>query len=396
MTVLPAYDREPFLTRLTTYVRESGWDGKRPFVVLEDTILYPEGGGQPSDRGSVGGQAVLDVQRVAGAIRHYLAAPVAAGPVEVRLDWERRFEHMQQHTAQHLLTALAQDRFGWPTTAFHLGDTVSDVELDTPGLSLPEREALEEAVAQAIRAALPVAVHHVEPEQLEKLQVRTRGLPEGFSGPVRLVEIAGVDLNTCGGTHLASTAQIEGVKLLDTEPMRGGVRLRFVAGVRLRRLLGEHEARAAALRNVLGASDDELAKTAALKLEQLKDALRRVRALEEELALSAAEALATRPGPAAAAHWPARDGAFLQRVAREFTARAPGKLALLTAGEADDGLFLLTAGPDVAVDWPDLARRVAETLGGRGGGAGRLYQGKATRLSARGDAAALLEAAVTR
>ncbi len=225
------YEREPGRREAEAEVVAAGEQGGRPFVVLSDTLFYPEGGGQPADRGTIAGVAVLDVQRAGGTIRHLLERPIAPGSVRLALDWERRFDHMQQHTAQHLLSALAEDRFGWKTTAFHLGPAVSDIELAVPALAEETREALEEAVAAEIRAARPVRPRRVTREEFERLEaVRTRGLPDGHAGEVRLVEIEGVDLNTCGGTHLASTAEIEALHLLASEPMRGGTRLHFAAG----------------------------------------------------------------------------------------------------------------------------------------------------------------------
>ncbi|HQR46407.1 MAG TPA: hypothetical protein PK598_10390 [Thermoanaerobaculia bacterium] len=126
MSRVPLFEREPYRTECGTEILSVGEADGRPFAVLSDTILYPEGGGQPADRGFLNGAPVLDVQRRGGEIRHLLERPVAPGPATLRLDWDRRFDHMQQHTGQHLLTAVAQDRFRWSTTAFHLGDRGSD------------------------------------------------------------------------------------------------------------------------------------------------------------------------------------------------------------------------------------------------------------------------------
>ncbi len=284
MHELPAYERDPYLKELETEVRETGTEDGGPFAVLADTVLYPEGGGQPADRGRLGEVEVIDVQRREGTIRHFLVRPVEPGPVTVRLDWARRFDHMQQHTGQHLLTAVAADRFGWKTTAFHLGDRLCDVELGVAALAATDLEALEAAVAEQIRAALAVSTRRVTQAEFATLAVRTRGLPAGHEGEVRLVEIAGVDLNTCGGTHVRSTAEIEALKLIAGEPMRGGTRLTFVAGGRVRERLGAHEARNTRLRTLFGAPDDDLAAVAEAKLEQLQASEKRARGLEEELA----------------------------------------------------------------------------------------------------------------
>ncbi len=297
---------------------------------------------------------------------------------------------MQQHTAQHLLTAVADDRFGWPTTAFHLGAQVSDIEISAPQLPDLELRMLEEAVAAEIRSARRVTSRRVSPETLATLAVRTRGLPAGHEGDVRLVEIEGIDLNTCGGTHLHSTAEIEAIKLLGGEPMRGGVRLHWVAGGRVRGRLAAHEARAARLRVLLGAPDEELSEVAELKLGQLHAAERRIRGLEEALAAASAGALAGGPYRVVTAHFDDVDVAFLQRVGRLLAAAAPTKVALLTASQEGKSFFAVVAGEAVTFDVQAGGREVAEILGGRGGGSGRVFQGRAGSLAARDSAVARL------
>lgn len=390
MSTIPAYERDPNLTRLDTEVMETGESGGTPWAVLADTILYPEGGGQPADHGWLGDAIVLDVQKHEGSVRHLLDRPAAVGPATLRLDWARRFDHMQQHTGQHLLTAVALGRFGWRTTAFHLGPVLSDIELDVPALSAQQLDTLEEAVAAEIRAARPVRARRVSQEEAASLPVRSRMLPEGFSGELRLVEIAGIDLNTCGGTHVGNLAEVEALKLLGTEPMRGGTRVFFVAGGRLRRRLGAHEARNAALRTISGTGDDELADILRLKLEQLSDAHRRVRQLEEELAGAQAEALAARPGTLVEAHLEGRETASLQRLARAIVAAAPAKVALLTSSPGGVHLLVLAAGDASPVDVVGTGKELVTMLDGRGGGSGRLFQGKAGSLARRTEAVALL------
>ncbi len=384
-----AFEREPFRRELVTEVVRTGTEDGRPYVVFADTICYPEGGGQPADHGRIAGIEIADVRTVDGEIRHFLAGPPPSGQVTIELDWERRFDHMQQHTGQHLLTAIAHERFGWATTAFHLGANVSDIELDAPSLDAEKLQVLEEAVATEIRAARSVIARRVSPEEYASLPVRTRGLPEGHRGTIRLVEIVGIDLNTCGGTHLRSTAEIEGLKLLGMESMRGGTRVFYVAGARMRTLLGIHQARTAQLRQLLGASDEELVRSVQSRLDQLKDAQRTIRDLHESLAVESARALASPGDVVAAQHWDDHDLPFLQRVAKEFVRLAPDRVALLTAG-TDQGAFVLCAGDTAMLDVPATGRKIAEVLSGRGGGSGRMFQGKAAALQHRGAALSLL------
>jgi Ser-tRNA(Ala) deacylase AlaX len=384
-----AFERDPYLAHLDARVVETGAEGDRPWAVLDDTVFYPEGGGQPADRGLLDDVEVLDVQKAAGAVRHYLASPAPEGPVRVRLDWVRRFDHMQQHTGQHLLTAVAADRLGWETTAFHLGPETCDVELAVPWISAADVARLEEEVAREIRAGRAVRSRRVRPEALASLPARTRGLPEGHSGDVRLVEIEGVDLNTCGGTHLASTAEIEALKLLGTERLRGGTRLYFAAGGRVRGRLGAHEERSARLRALLGAPDSGLVEAVEAKLGQLAEREKALRAVEEELAEARAEALAASAAAVVEAHFEGRDLAFLTRVAKRFSALPAPGVALLTAVREGAETFLLAAGGASGADVRTLGGLVAEALGGRGGGSGRLFQGKAS-LARRAEALALL------
>jgi Ser-tRNA(Ala) deacylase AlaX len=386
----PAYERDAYLRELDTEVTATGEVEGRPWAATADTLFYPEGGGQPADRGTMNGIAVLDVQSVEGLIRHTLSSPLACGPVRQVLDWTRRFDHMQQHTAQHLLTAVALGRFGWRTTAFHLGPVQSDIELDVPALAVGELRRLEDAINEHCREARPVSVRFAGREQLEELGVRSRLLPAGLEGELRLVEIEGLDLNTCGGTHLRSTAEIGAVALIGTEPMRGGTRLYFVAGDRLRRRLAVHEARNLELRGLLGASDDELPQVVALRIEREKAIARDGRRLLEELAAATAEALAARPEQVVAAHWPERDMAFLQALGKALIASRPERVALLAAGPPSAGVFVVVAGEASGLDLAAAGAEVARLLGGRGGGRAPFWQGKATTLDCLDEAAAAL------
>jgi alanyl-tRNA synthetase len=390
-----AYEREPYRIRLDVQVVAVGEEEGRPYAVLDDTVFYPEGGGQPADRGQLDGVAVVDVQRRGGAVRHYLAASIAEGPAELALDWRRRFDHMQQHTAQHLLSAIAADRFGWPTTSFHLGERVSDVELDVPSLSPSQLTALEEGVASEVRTARPVRARRVSPAEYSTLTVRTRGLPEGHTGDVRLVEIAGIDVTTCGGTHLESTAEIEAVSLLGTAPMRGGTRLYFVAGGRVRWRLASQEAQLGELRLLLGAPEEDLVNAARAREEQLRESQRRGRALEERLAVALADALAGRSELLSDLHIEDADGGFLQRLAAQFEKRSASGAALLTAAGTKGAFFAVVAGPSSRLDVTAAGAQVAAILGGRGGGSSRLFRGKAGDMTRRREALAAIAAAMS-
>jgi alanyl-tRNA synthetase len=338
------------------------------------------------------GVEVVDVHKAKdGAVRHYLSEAIAEAPVRQQLDWVRRFDHMQQHTAQHIITALALERFGWPTTAFHLGPEICDIEFDVPSLERRDLDQLEDAVMEVIRAARAVSVRYAARDQMAELGVRSRLLPQDFSDDeLRLVEVEGIDLNTCGGTHVRSTAEVGVLALIGSEPMRGGSRVFFIAGDRVRRRLAAHELRNARLREILDSADDDLPEIVQLRLDREKRLARDRRKLAEELAEAEAAALAAKIETVVARHWDDRDMDFLQKLGRCLVAAAPSKVALLTAGEGQEGVFVVAAGEEASVDLSAVGPELAAMLEGRGGGARGIFQGKASKLTRRDRAAALL------
>ncbi len=355
-------------------------------VVLDRTVLYPEGGGQPSDGGRMDDRQVLRLRQDGDDVIHLLDGPVE-GQVKVYLDWDRRYDHMQQHTAQHLLTAVAQDRLDLATTAFHLGPERSDIELDCPALSPGQLAELEQACNTHVREALEVTTVMVKPEDLDGLEVRTRGLPEGHTGEVRLVCIEGVDTNTCGGTHVANTAELQAIKLLQTERLRGGTRLFYVSGHRVLRWIDRAQAHQRALGEALSCGPEDHPASVQRLLDDARAHRRQQKAAREELADLWAQAQAGQPG-VACLHRPDGDMAFLRAAGGALQRQDPHRWALLTAGEGQ-GVFMVL-GPEEPLK--TQGPRVAALLEGKGGGARGIFQGKAQDLSRREEALALLEA----
>jgi alanyl-tRNA synthetase len=347
-------------------------------VILDDTILYAEGGGQPADRGTIAGAPVLDVQKGPDhRVRHRVApsaALTAGAEVEVVVDWERRWDHMQQHTGQHLLSALLADRWGLRTVGFHLGTESCTIDLDG---TLPEDAvaAVEDAANQAILDDRPVTLHTTSRAALEADGLRTRGLPDSVQGPVRLVIIEGLDRNTCGGTHVSRTGALQLLHLTRRDRVRGGTRLGFVVGQRALRRLRRLSGNSAALSELLRAApEDQLSRVEAL-LEERKASRKLTRELQQQLAEARAAALAHEPGPVLVHHDPQADLGALRSLA---TATLPegDRRVLLGVGA---GVFLLR-GPVAVVQ--AAGPSVAALLEGRGGGRGGTYQGRAQRTDA--------------
>jgi len=230
MLTTKLYYTSPLTTDWTTMVTSFREDGDTYLVTLAETAFYPEGGGQPSDLGMIDSLHVIDVFEQDGEIYHRLPAPPQATTVHCRIDSARRLDHTQQHSGQHLLSAVCIDLFNAHTASFHLGKEVVTIDLDVPSLADEDFIAIENKVNELIYANIPVETYYVSKDELVKLPLRK--LPDIDDEKIRIVEIKGIDVSACCGTHVARTGEIGIIKLLKTERHRGMTRLSFVCGKR--------------------------------------------------------------------------------------------------------------------------------------------------------------------
>ncbi len=202
-------------------------------VVLDCTALYPTSGGQPHDLGKLGDANVLDVRDEGEDVVHIVDRELPLGSVRGCVDWARRFDHMQEHTGQHLLSAMFQERYGRPTVSFHLGNDFCTIDLRGPEPTEEILEGAERASNQVISEDRPINVRYGTAEQFAEMGVRKEVQRAGI---LRAIEIEGADLQPCGGTHLKSTAQIGIVLVRDCTKMRQDWRVEFVCGLRAARV----------------------------------------------------------------------------------------------------------------------------------------------------------------
>jgi alanyl-tRNA synthetase len=198
-------------------------------LLLDQTCFYPEGGGQPSDTGTLGGQPVLDVQERAGEIIHLCTASFEVGQaLDCQVDWPRRFDFMQQHSGEHIVSGLVHGKYGYDNVGFHMGSEL--VTIDFNGM-LTERdlEEIELLANEAVWKNLPVICTYPEPEALKSIPYRSKKI---IQGPVRIVEIPGYDSCACCGTHVAHTGEIGVIKLISCQKFRSGVRVEMLCGRR--------------------------------------------------------------------------------------------------------------------------------------------------------------------
>jgi alanyl-tRNA synthetase len=198
-------------------------------VVLDSTALYPTSGGQPHDLGKLGDANVLDVRDEGEDIVHVVDRELPLGSVHGCVDWARRFDHMQQHTGQHLLSAMFQERYGRPTVSFHLGSDVCTIDLRGPEPAEEILEGAERAANQVISEDRPIHVRYGTAERFAEMGVRKEVQREGI---LRAIEIEGADLQPCGGTHVKSTAQIGIILVRNSTKIRQDWRVEFVCGRR--------------------------------------------------------------------------------------------------------------------------------------------------------------------
>lgn len=199
------------------------------YVLLEETAFYPHGGGQPCDHGHINGIPVLDVILEEDEVLHKVESLPAEPQVSCKIDWSIRFDHMQQHSGQHLLSAVCRDLYEAMTVSFHLGFDYCTIDVETLELDASKLAKIETEVNRQIYLNRSITSYFVTPDELAKLSLVKQ--PKVTTN-IRIVEIEGVEHNACGGTHVSSTGEIGIIKLLKTEKQKGNTRIYFACGMR--------------------------------------------------------------------------------------------------------------------------------------------------------------------
>ena len=345
-------------------------------VVLDRTAFYPTSGGQPHDLGRIGEANVLDVRDEGEEIVHVVDKPVAAGEVQCSIDWPRRFDHMQQHTGQHLLSAIFAGRFSRPTVSFHLGADVSTIDLREAEPSEEILEGAERAANEIIFEDRTINVRYGTAEELAKLGVRKEVERQGI---LRAIEIEGADLQPCGGTHVQRTGQIGTLLVRRCTKMRQDWRVEFVCGGRAERAARQDFARLRATAEKLNCAPEDLLAAAERAVTERDANFKRTRALLQRLAeFETAQALAGAPpsdGGVRIVHrvFEGVEPEFLGFFASEI-AKSEKSIALLA--RLGCGHLIFAQHPTAAKDMNGLLKQVFEKIGGKGGGTRDFARGK--------------------
>lgn len=369
------YYRDPYLEAFDAHVvRVESYEG-RAAAVLDRTAFYPTSGGQPFDTGTLGGARVIDVvDREDGVILHVLDGTVDPGPVHATIDWPRRFEHMQQHTGQHILSAAFDRLLNARTESFHLGSIASTIDLNR-SVTANDLTRVEDEANRVVWEDRPVGIRFAEAADVARMPLRKE---TARNGTIRLIEVTDFDISACGGTHVARTGAIGAIVVQSTERFRGGTRIEFLCGtraVRGYRTLRDSVAASVRLISVLPA---ELPAGIERLQAEAKDAKRQVKDLQNRLAVFEAHALVAhaesygdlRVVSAVLEGW---DQPGLKAIAAAIAAD-PGHVAMIFGAPPPSGVVVARA-TDAAVDSAAILEQLVRRFGGKGGGRSELAQG---------------------
>jgi alanyl-tRNA synthetase len=410
---MPASERlyysDSFLREFTGSVTEARALESRDGVIawqvaLDRSAFYPTSGGQPFDTGVLtassksGTEFDIQVDQVEedehGTVWHFVRSELAAGDrVTGRIDWERRFDHMQQHTGQHLLSAVFLRELHAPTVSFHLGESSSTIDVACPPPAHHSLERIERIANEIIGKDRAVSERYASRAEADAMLAagELRKLPDR-EGTIRLIDIADLDRNACGGTHVRSTGQIGGLLVRSVEKVTRGARIEFVCGLRAIRRARADAAILAETAAQLSVGASELAEAVKRLLGEGKAGARDRQKLREELAAF--------HGAKLASETPLEDGLrlvvraikdrdrdYVRLLASRTASSASSTIAIFTAKEAEPARVFLARSPDLHFDCGRVLREALTGLGLRGGGSADLAQG---------DVPAEHEAALTR
>ena len=373
------YYTDAYRTAFTANVVDRSDDGLR--VYLDETAFYPTSGGQPNDLGTLGGVKVVDVVDEDDRVAHVLASPLNGDKhsVEGAVDWTRRHDHMQQHTGQHLLSAVFEDLFGAKTVSVHFGPDYSTLDLDAEFITRDQLVKAERRANQIVAESRAVTVTFEDSASAVALRKASER-----SGTLRIVSISDVDRSACGGTHVRSTAEIGVVLVRSLEKVRKATRVEFVCGERaVRRARRDYEA-LVGIATSLSASIDDAAPLVSALSDRVKEGDNARKKLEKELAGYRVRERydAATPDSSGVRTLVIRDATSIDELrALAQAAFALSKVVVVGALTSPPSV-LLASSEDSGVDAGKTLKERLAVAGGRGGGSPRIAQGSVPDISA--------------
>lgn len=344
-------------------------------IILNQTCFYPTSGGQPCDHGVLDFQPVFDVVEEGGEIVHWITGKLEGPTVHGRIIWPRRFDHMQQHTGQHILSQAFLKLCGAQTISFHLGEETATIDLDRAILEADEAAKVEDLANEIVFANRPVLTYFVSPEQVATLELRKVPAVETN---IRIVEVEGFDRSPCGGTHCSHTGEVGLIAIRKWERRGQETRVEFVCGWRALRDYRWKTATVNELALAFSVKDRELTAAVLRLIQEASDNRRELHRLREELLATEAASLLAK----------ARFWNDTTVVVRSFHEREPQEVrllaSLLTAQQKTIALLgisgrqarlVFARSQDLPMDMAALLKKTCASLGGSGGGQAHIAQG---------------------
>ncbi len=367
MNVNHLYLDQPYLTEFTATIIRSFPHGFHHAVILDQTAFYPTSGGQMHDTGTINGIEVVDVIEQDGEILHLVKSPLEVGQAECRINWQRRFDFMQQHTGFHLLARSFLIVTGARTLSSHLGEQISTIDVDLQEIGQEQIQAVENLAQQIIFEDRKVKAYWVKPDEVDKDRLR-KELTE--RDDIRLVEIEDFDVDPCGGTHVSSTGQVGLVKIMGAEKIRGYWRLEFLAGWRAMRDYQKKWKTFKELSAALSTGEDDFMASVEKLQTEARELIRKNKKLSEQtIAFEARELVAELKSQGKrilVRIFDDRELAEIRFLAKHIVQIADVGVLL---GLRTEKAHLIFAAPD---KWPynfkALVSQVAPMIDGRGGG----------------------------
>lgn len=357
-----AYQREMTARVLECRQGKHGYE-----IVLDQTCFYPEGGGQPGDKGTLNGIPVTDTHEKDGLVLHCTAEPIEAGAeVHGIIDWDRRFDLTQQHSGEHMVSGVVHRIYGYDNVGFHMGADM--VTIDFSGiLTLEQLLEVEREVNQRIWLDTPVKCWYPEPEELKEIPYRSK---KELTGRVRIVEFPGADICACCGTHVARTGEIGLVKIVSVEKFHSGVRVEMLAGGRAINYLSQIQEQNRLVSQKLSAKVLETAKAVDKLSGELEGLRQQLFAMESAQFAAKAEELRNKGDVLVKLDGLSADGVRRAAIAIQETC---GGRAAVFSGDENSGYKYAVGQKDGNLrDW---VKELNGALGGRGGGKPGFVQG---------------------
>jgi alanyl-tRNA synthetase len=375
------YYEDAYIKKFETMINDQRQDKDgRWFVLLDQTAFYPTGGGQPFDEGTLNGVPVTNVEEINGEIRHYIESQMEDTTVSIigEISWNRRFDHMQQHAGQHILSAAFAETCGYETISFHLGKEILTIDLAVKRITEEEALRAEALANKIIGEARPIQTKWMTTDEAAAYPLRKQ---PSVSEDIRLVIIPDFDYNGCGGTHPRSTSEVGAIKILDWEKHKSHIRLQFVCGSRVLEQLHQKHKVIKELTATLQAPQDKMAHAAQQLIERLKSQDKQWEETNQKLLEYEADALIKEAIPAG------EDSTFISKAFQNRPIKELQTLARHILIEKEDAVVFFVVqneaklqlvgakGKISKLNLKELAPEIFSMINGKGGGKEDFIQG---------------------